>query len=70
MEKETDFSGNYIEKFEKGEHHKDLFPGACISWEKIGSKFYFHAENSSLEVSVLTHDILKFRYGNDGYFED
>jgi alpha-glucosidase len=70
MEKEQDFSGNYIEKFEKEDHHKDLFSGLCTSWEKIGNRFYFHAEFSSLEVTVLNHDIIKFRYGNDGYFED
>ena len=61
MEKEQDFSGNYIEKFEKGEHHKDNFPGLCTTWEKIGNKFYFHADKTSLEVSVLTHDIFKFK---------
>ena len=69
MEKEAEFSGNYIEKFEKDDS-KDLYPGACYDWEKIGNKYYFHAENSSLEVSILNDDIIKFRYANAGYFED
>ena len=69
MEEEADFSGNYIEKFEK-KNDDDLFPGLCEDWEKIDNKYYFHAEQSSLEVTILSHDILKFRYGNFGYFED
>ena len=68
-EKDSDFSGNYIEKFEK-EASKDNFPDACINWEKIGNRYLFHASNCSLELTVLTHDIIKFRYANDGYFED
>lgn len=69
MDDEVDFSGNYIEKFEKN-NEDDFFPGLCDDWEKIGNKYYFHAEKSSLEVSIVSHDILKFRYGNFGYFED
>ena len=69
MENHSDFSGNYIEKFE-GEKTNDHFPSLCTDWEKIGNKFYFHSETCSIEISVITHDILKFRYGNDGYFED
>lgn len=68
-EKEADFSGNYIEKFERGDNN-DQFPGACENWEKIGNKYLFHGEYSSLELTVVTDDILKFRYGNFGYFED
>ncbi len=69
IEDSSDFSGNYIEKFE-GEQTKDHFPTKCLDWEKIGQKFYFHSKNCSLEVSVVRDEILKFRYGNDGYFED
>lgn len=65
----ADFSGNYIEKFE-GEKTKSYHPSACESWDKVGNTFYFHASNCSLEISILTNDILKFRYANDGYFED
>ncbi|MEM6830764.1 MAG: TIM-barrel domain-containing protein, partial [Bacteroidota bacterium] len=68
-EDQSDFSGNYIEKFE-GKQTKDHFPSQCVDWEKIGQKFYFHSENCTLEVSVITNEILKFRHGNDGYFED
>lgn len=65
----SDFSGNYIEKFE-GKKSKDHFPMECESWDKVGNKFYFHSETCSLEISILTNDILKFRYANHGYFED
>lgn len=65
----SDFSGNYMENFQKAET-KDHFPGACEDWEKVGNKFYFHGENATLELTVLSQDIFKFRYGNDGYFED
>ncbi|MFY0650990.1 MAG: glycoside hydrolase family 31 protein [Cyclobacteriaceae bacterium] len=68
-ESEKDFSGNYIEKFEKKDT-KDQFPGRYQSWEKIGNRYIFHGENSSLELTIITDDILKFRYGNFGYFED
>lgn len=69
LENQTDFTGNYIEKFE-GDQKKDYYPSECTSWDKIGNKFFFHSENCSLEISVLTNDILKFRYANYGYFED
>ena len=68
-EKDLDFSGNYIEKFGK-QDTRDQFPGFFKSWEKIGNRYIFHNENSSLELTVVTDDILKFRYGNFGYFED
>ena len=68
-ESQSDFSGNYIEKFEQ-EESKDYFPSVCESWDKVGNIFYFHSETCSLEINVLTNDILKFRYANHGYFED
>ncbi len=68
-EKQSEFSGNYIENFEKKDG-KDLFPGAFQSWEKINDRYIFHSEHTSLEVTAVTDDILKFRYGNFGYFED
>ncbi|MEQ6122102.1 glycoside hydrolase family 31 protein [Reichenbachiella sp. MALMAid0571] len=68
-EKEVDFSGNYIEKFGK-QDTRDQFPGAYVNWEKVGNSYIFHSENTSLELTVVTEDILKFRYGNFGYFED
>ncbi|MEM9896464.1 MAG: glycoside hydrolase family 31 protein [Bacteroidota bacterium] len=66
---QQDFSGNYIENF-KSVEGKDLFPGAFTDWEKIGNRYYFHGENATLEISVESQDIFKFRYGNFGYFED
>ena len=69
LEGSTDFSGNYIEKFES-EASKDHYPEACDRWDKIGNKFYFHSSNCSLEITALSNDILKFRYATHGYFED
>jgi alpha-glucosidase len=68
-EKDPEFSGNYIENFAKKDS-KDQFAGAYQSWDKVGNKYLFHNEFSSLELTVVSHDILKFRYGNFGYFED
>ena len=68
-QEEKDFSGNYIEKFET-ENVEEFTPGHFLSWEKIEERFLFHAELASLEVTAITDDIIKFRYANDGYFED
>ena len=67
--KAPDFSGNYIEKFEGGTYVK-YFPGQFVEWKKKENKYYFHAKNASLEITPITHKILKFRYANDGYFND
>lgn len=65
----ADFSGNYIEKFQD-KNVEEFFPGALVSWEKEGDAFIFHSILASLEVRVVTDDILKFRYGIAGYFSD
>ncbi len=65
----SDFSGNYIENHKK-DNLDDFIPGKLLSWEKKDHSFLFHGENSSLELTIITSDILKFRHGNDGYFED
>jgi alpha-glucosidase len=69
QEEASDFSENYIEKFE-GEQIEEFYSGDFVSWEKIEDRFLFHAEDASLEVTVITSDIIKFRYANDGRFED
>ena len=68
-EAQKDFSGNYIESFHR-ERESEKFPGKLVDWEKKDNVLYFSGENSTLEVMVLGQDILRFRYGNDGYFED
>lgn len=65
----ADFSGNYIENHKK-DSLDDFRPGKLLSWEKRGHSFIFHGENSSLELTIISNDILKFRHGNEGYFED
>ena len=46
-EKDPEFSGNYIENFAKKDS-KDQFAGAYQSWDKVGNKYLFHNEFSSL----------------------
>lgn len=65
----VDFSGNYIEKFEN-QNKEEFFTGSFVSIEKDQDSFIFHGERASLQITVVSSDILKFRYGNDGYFED
>ena len=59
-----------IQRILRKKDSKDQFAGAYQSWDKVGNKYLFHNEFSSLELTVVSHDILKFRYGNFGYFED
>lgn len=69
VETAPDFSGNYMENFQHlGED--DLFAGKLLSWEKKDHAFLFHGEQASLEITIVTPEIIKFRYGNDGYFEE
>ncbi|SMD33732.1 alpha-glucosidase [Reichenbachiella faecimaris] len=65
----TDFSGNYIEKFQD-KNVEEFFSGALVTWEKQEDAFLFHGELASLEIRVIAADILKFRHGISGYFED
>jgi alpha-glucosidase len=65
----VDFSGNYIEKHSK-QNPNECHSGKVVSWEKVGNSFVFHGENASLELTVISHDILKFRHGNDGFLDD
>lgn len=65
----TDFSGNYIEKFQD-KNVEEFFSGSFVSWEKQGDAFLFHGQLASLEIRVIAADILKFRHGINGYFDD
>ncbi|MCV9387590.1 glycoside hydrolase family 31 protein [Reichenbachiella ulvae] len=64
-----DFSGNYIENF-KGKDAEEFFPGRYVSWEKNNNSFVIHGQGAAIEATVIHSDIIKFRFGNDGYFED
>jgi alpha-glucosidase len=69
QDKVEEFSGNYIEKHES-KNAEENFSGKFLSWEKRNDAFIFHGEMASLELTVVTNDIIKFRHANDGYFED
>ncbi|WP_296619037.1 TIM-barrel domain-containing protein [Marivirga sp.] len=69
QEPEKDFEGNYIEKF-KEQKEEEFYPGGIISWKQKKGKLKIYAQYSTLELSIITEKILKFRYANDGYFEN
>ena len=68
-EESVDFSGNYIEKFQD-KNVVEYFHGPLVSWDKQDDCFFFHGEFASLQISVIAPDILKFRHGIAGYFDD
>ncbi|MCC5919590.1 MAG: glycoside hydrolase family 31 protein [Cyclobacteriaceae bacterium] len=68
-EEEKTFEGNYIESFQKNDSD-DFYPGSIISWEKKERHVLIYAEDGILELSIHSPRIIKFRYANDGYFED
>ena len=67
-EQTKDFSGNYIENFQR-DNERERFPGKLVDWEKKDHCLYFYGEECTLELMVLSQDIIRFRYGNDGNFE-
>ncbi|WMN13078.1 glycoside hydrolase family 31 protein [Marivirga salinae] len=69
QESEKDFEGNYIEKFQE-QKEEEFYPGGIISWKQKKGRLKIYAQNSTLELSIISEKILKFRYANDGYFED
>lgn len=69
QEKDSNFEGNYIEKFKESKE-EEFYPGSIISWKQKKHKIKIYAEFSTLEVSIISESILKFRFANDGYFED
>jgi len=69
QEPEKDFEGNYIEKFQE-QTEEEFYPGGIISWKQKKGKLKIYAQNSTLELSIISEKILKFRYANDSYFED
>ncbi|UII25655.1 glycoside hydrolase family 31 protein [Fulvivirga maritima] len=65
------FEGNYIENFQGKAKEEEFFPGSITSYEKIEEHMLmFYGEQSSLELTVISDYILKFRFAHDGYFED
>ncbi|MEQ8925562.1 MAG: glycoside hydrolase family 31 protein, partial [Fulvivirga sp.] len=66
---EKDFEGNYIEKF-KETQEQEFYPGELISWKLKKQSLKIYAQHSVLQLSIIDQSILKFRYSNDGYFED
>ncbi|WMN06314.1 glycoside hydrolase family 31 protein [Marivirga arenosa] len=69
QESTKDFEGNYIEKFQE-KQEEEYYPGGIISWKQKKGKLRIYAQHSTMEISIISPKILKFRYANDGYFED
>lgn len=68
-EKSSDFEGNYIEKFQD-QKDEEFYPGGIISWKQKKQRIKIYSQYSTLELRIISDSILKFRYANDGYFED
>nr|WP_246206036.1 glycoside hydrolase family 31 protein [Fulvivirga aurantia] len=68
-QKDTEFEGNYIEKF-KDAAEVEYYPGELISWKLKKQSLKIYAKNTVLQLSIIDQKILKFRFSNDGYFED
>ena len=65
-----DFSGNYMENF-KNKSPEDHYPGAILSREeKKPGQYIFYGAETWLELTVVSPEIIKFRYANDLNFED
>lgn len=69
MEETTAFEGNYMQNFQDAKKGKN-FPGQVLSWTQDGRDYYFHGERTTLQVSLVTDTIIRFRYANYGLFED
>ena len=69
QENTKQFSGNYIESFERIREN-EKFPGKFDHWENREGIVLVHGENLTLEVRIVTDDIFRFRYGINGYLED
>ena len=68
---EKDFSGNYIEKFDRQVNSEEFYPGNITACQQTDAyTILFSGEGVSLEVKVLTPTMLRFRFAIDGYFED
>ncbi len=69
IKEDDNFEGNYIDKF-KSTKEVEYFPGKLISWKLKKQALKIYAENTVLHLSIIDQRILKFRYANDGYFEN
>lgn len=69
-EDKVKFEGNYLENVKDEVIKEAVYPGKLISWKQSGQKLIFYAETTVLELTIVSNVILKFRFANDGYFED
>jgi alpha-glucosidase len=69
VQEDANFEGNYIEKFKESKE-QEFYPGELISWKLKKQSVKVYAQNSVLLLNIIDQRILKFRYANDGYFED
>lgn len=62
--------GNYMENFEDS-IEQEIFPGAVERWTRQDNLFYFFSIQATLQVTVISDKVIRFRYGNwDMYEED
>lgn len=61
--------GNYMENFQ-GSLHFQKFPGAVDKVTRANHIFYFYSLSTTLQLTVLSDKIFRFRYGNQNLFED
>jgi alpha-glucosidase len=60
--------GNYMENFEGGGAGK-FYPGALLSWKQQDEVVYFYCKDVTLQLSVVSSKILRFRYAIHNLFE-
>ncbi|EMR01881.1 glycoside hydrolase family 31 protein [Cesiribacter andamanensis] len=60
--------GNYMENFDAGGSGKN-FPGAMLSWKQQDNLFYFYCKDVTLQVTLVSNKIIRFRYAIHGLFE-
>lgn len=61
--------GDYMENF-KNSLDREKYPQAIEKFDRNKNIFYFYSAITTLQLSVISDKILRFRYGNDGIFED
>jgi alpha-glucosidase len=67
--KTPDFEGNYMDNFEDRKDF-EFYPGDVKHWWRKDWRFYFQADDTTLEVMVLSDRIFRFRFSVYESFED
>ncbi len=61
--------GNYMESFDDPRRGKQ-FPGAVLSWQQHGNIIHFFCKDTTLQLTVVSDKIIRFRYANFGIFDE